>query len=227
MGVLSVSRFVDYWELVLLIATWVGIALLALRRRRDWRRKRFTEQVNFSLSYLETEPAGRPRLALRTLLELSAADVWLNEYGVRKVQRAAERTTPEQPFLRIGPSEDMELVKHAVLNVLSERYSEVFVAKAVGLDVKTQTFLFGLTWERYGDIKTQKLRVMVVRPSDLETLFGPEERAKALTFAVESHRWRLATLEHMYRLHRSPDPRERTTLGAIELGVVAVPSSPA
>jgi hypothetical protein len=120
----------------------------------------------------------------------------------------------------------MELVKQAVLNVLSERYSEVFLARAVGLDVQSETFLFGLTWERYGDIKTQKLRVIVVRPSDLERLFGPKEKAKGLVFAVQSHRWRITTLEIMHRLHRSSDPVEQATLGEIELGVV-VPRSPA
>jgi len=194
---------------------------VALRRRRDWRRKQFTSQVNFSLSYLDTDPDGQTRLALRTLLELSATEVWLNEYGVRKVQQAAARTTLERPFLPIEPGEDRELVKHAVLNVLSERYSEAFVARALGLPVAIETFLFGLTWERYGDIKTRKLRVMVVRPSDLERLFGPEQKARQLTFAVDSHRWRVTTLEHMYRLHRSSDPEERATLGAIELGVPA------
>jgi hypothetical protein len=214
------SWLMKYWDLVLLLATWTGIAFVALRRRRDWRRKRFTQQVSFSLTYLETDAEGRERLALRTLLELNAAEVWLNEYGVRRVEKAAERTTLEDPFLRIEPPEDQELVRHAVLNVLAERYSEAFLARAMGLDVRMQTFLFGVTWERYGDIKTHKLRVMVVRPEELEALFGPQGRAKRLGFASESHRWRLATLEHMYRLHRSSDPAEQARLGALELGVV-------
>ena len=41
----------------------------------------------------------------------------------------------------------------------SERFSDAFVARAVGLPIKTDVFLFGLTWERYGEMKTQKLRV--------------------------------------------------------------------
>jgi len=215
------SYVLAYWDLALLLVTWAGIGWVAIRRRRDWRRKRFTQQVNFSLNYLESDADGRPRLALRTLLELPAAGVWLNEYGVRRVQKAAERTTLEQPFLRIEPMEDRGLVKQAMLNVLSERYSDAFVARAVGLEVRTRSFLYGLTWERYGEIKTHKLRVIVVQPSDLEALFGPLQRAGQVTFADESHRGRLATLEQMYRLYHSPDPAERTTLGAIELGLVA------
>lgn len=210
----------EHWDLVLLVVTWAGIGLMAVRRRRDWRLKQFARQVNFSLTYLESDPSsGQDRLTLRTLLELKAADVWLNEYGVRKVQRAAARTTLAEPFLRIEPSTDMELVKHAVLNVLSERYSDAFVAQAVGLEVRMQAFLFGLTWERYGEIKTHKLRVIVVRRSDLELLFGPQQKAKHLSFATESHRFRLSTLEQMYYLHSASDPALRAVLGEIELGI--------
>ena len=37
---------------IVLAATWVGIAFVAIRRRRDWKSKRFANQVNFSLNYL-------------------------------------------------------------------------------------------------------------------------------------------------------------------------------
>jgi hypothetical protein len=220
LGRLSV---VEYWELTLLVLTWAGIAVVWWRRRRDWAGKRFTEQVNFSLSYLETDDEGRDVLALRTLLELGARNVWLNEYGVRKVQKAAEKTTLERPFLRIRPARDMDLVRHAVLNVLSERFAQVYLARAMGAEVRTEAFLYGRTWERYGDIKTHKLRVMVVRPSDLEALFGPEGKAKNLHVTVESHRWRITTLEKMYGLVHSPEPDERAAVGEVELGVVAPP----
>ena len=219
MGVLERLSLMEYWELTLLALTWAGIAVVWFRRRRDWRRNQFTEQVNFSLSYLETDGEGHSHLALRTLLELSAANVWLNEYGVRKVRKAAEQTTLEMPFLLIQPRRDMELVRHAVLNVLSERFAQVFLARAIGVDVRTETFLYGLTWERYGEIKTRKLRVMVVRPSDLEALFGQDGKAKDLHVAVDSHRGRITTLEIMHRLYHSTDPGERAALGEVELGV--------
>ncbi len=220
MGVLERLSLMEYWELALLVLTWAGIGVVWFRRRRDWKRNQFTEQVNFSLSYLETDAEGHTHLSLRTLLELSASGVWLNEYGVRKVQKAAGKTTLERPFLAIQPRRDMELVRHAVLNVLSERFAQVFLARAIGVDVRTETFLYGLTWERYGDIKTRKLRVMVVRLSDLEALFGPEGKAKDLHVAVDSHRWRITTLEIMHRLYHSSDPEDRAALGEVELGVV-------
>lgn len=212
--------FEDYWELGLLLATWSGLAVLGVRRRLDWRRNRFTEQVNFSLSYLETDPEGRRVLRLRTLLEDSARNVWLNEYGVRQVQKAAAATTPEQPFLQTGPGGDPGLVNHAVLNVLAERYSEAPLARAMGVGVRTARFLFGLTWERYDDLRTHKLRVMVVRPEELEALFGPGGCSADVAVERESHRRRLQTLETLYRLWRSDDPAERSMIGEVELGIV-------
>jgi hypothetical protein len=212
------TAFRESWELVLLFGTWLGIGLVALQRRRDWARNRFTERVNFSLNLVETEAGGR-RLLLRTLLEDSAASVWLNEYGAGLVQHAAARTTLEQPFLRVEPRRDLELVKHAVLNVLSERFSDAFVAQGLGLHVARGRFLFGITWERYGDMRMQKLRVLLIRAELLDELFAGGGEPD-LRLSAESHRHRIATLREMHRLLHSRDEDERALIGEVELGVV-------
>ena len=74
---MNVYLLLDHWELVLLVATWSVIGVLAVKRRYDWRQRRFTQQVNFSLNELERAPDGSRRLLLRTLLEDSAGNVWL------------------------------------------------------------------------------------------------------------------------------------------------------
>ena len=135
------------WELALLLSTWSAIGAVSIRRQYDWRHRRFTQQVNFSLT-TPVQRDGAEILLLRTLLEESAANVWLNEFGVSRVLKAARLTTPEMPFLRIVQRHDRDLVMNAVLNVLSERFSDAFVARAVGVPIKTDIFLFGLTWER-------------------------------------------------------------------------------
>jgi hypothetical protein len=213
------TAFRESWELLLLFATWLGIGLVALRRRRDWARNRFTERVNFSLNLVDADPAGGRRLLLRTLLEDSAASVWLNEYGAGLVQAAAERTTLEQPFLRIEPRRDLELVKHAVLNVLSERFSDAFVAQGLGLRVARGRFLFGVTWERYGDMRMQKLRVLLIRAELLDELFAAGGEPE-LRLSAESHRHRIATLREMHRLLHSHEEDERALIAEVELGVV-------
>ena len=50
--------FMEYWELALLVLTWLAISVVTLRRRKDWKRQRFSEQVNFSLNELERAPDG-------------------------------------------------------------------------------------------------------------------------------------------------------------------------
>jgi hypothetical protein len=211
--------FMQYWELSLLLLTWLGVGMVAARRRSDWRRRRFDEQVNFSLNYLETQPDGSECLLLRTLLEDSARRVWLNEWGVRCVQRAAQLTDREHPFLAIDSDRDRDQILRGVLNVLAERFAETYLARSLGLPVQSDRFLFGLTWERYGDVHSHKFRVMVIRPRDLEHLFesGAVERVR---FERASHEPRLETLRELHRLWRSTDPGERARIGSVELGVL-------
>ena len=166
-----------------------------------------------------SEANGSCTLLLRTLLEESAASVWINDYGVGRVLKAARRTTFENPFLQIEGERDRDLVMIAVLNVLSERFSDAFVAQALGIPATTESFLYGLTWERYGEMKTQKLRVMVIKQSDLQRMFDSRIDSGEINVAEESHRPRLNTLHHMYRLWTSRDEVDRKAIGEVELGM--------
>jgi len=85
---------------IALVLTWLGIAIAYLRRRAQWRGKQFLARVNFSLNYVSGDG-----LAMRTLLETTASEVWLNEYGVARVLAAARRpggmsTPSEQCYWR-------------------------------------------------------------------------------------------------------------------------------
>lgn len=215
---MTVDLFLDHWELALLAATWSVIAVLAAKRRYDWQQGRFAQQVNFSLNTL-VEEDGACTLLLRTLLEESAAQVWINDYGVGRVLKAARRTTVEKPFLQIPDARDRDIAMVAVLNVLSERFSDAFVARVLGMPAKTDSFLFGLTWERYGEMKTQKLRVMVIKRSDLQCMFDDRRHPREIGIAEESHRPRLGTLRQMYELWSSPHAEDRSAIGEVELGM--------
>jgi hypothetical protein len=217
---MNLDLILDNWELVLLVTTWSVIGVLAVKRRYDWRQRRFTEQVNFSLNTL-VEANGSRMLLLRTLLEDSAARVWINNYGVGRVLKAARRTTVEKPFLLIAEPRDRDLVMIAVLNVLSERFSDAFVARVLGMPAKTDTFLYGLTWERYGEMKTQKLRVIVIKRSDLQSMFDDRIETREICVAEESHRPRVRTLRHMFKLWTSSDEDDRSAIGEVELGMPA------
>ena len=166
------------------------------------------------------DPVLRPRQAFfRSLLEQSAAQVWINDYGVSRVLKAARRTTVERPFLQITEARDRDIVMVAVLNVLSERFSDAFVARVLGIPAATDSFLYGLTWERYGEMKTRKLRVMVIKRSDLQNMFEDRLDPREICIAEESHRPRISTLRQMYELWSSSDADDRGAIGEVELGM--------
>jgi hypothetical protein len=215
--VLEVLR--PHWNTLALLLTWVGIGFVYLRRRKQWHRKAFLAQVNFSLNYV----AGST-LAMRTLVEKPANQVWLNEYGVRMVLAAAHKTTVGHPFIILKHPKDRDFANRAVLNVLSERFAEGFVAAALGLPVKTAPFCFAITCEKYEEIRTLKLRVLIVAEQTLIDLFGPDDGAAKLEVTSVIYQARLKTLRAMYELYAKDRQSEQPVLGQVELGV-AIPQA--
>jgi hypothetical protein len=204
----------EHWGTVGLALTWGGIGLVWLRRRLDWRAKQFLSQVNFSLNYVG--PDGR--LAMRTLLETSAAEVWLNDHGVRLVGAAARKTTPEQPFIDLSDPADRDFVNRAVLNVLSEKFADAYLAASLGLPVRSGIFRFAITCERYEEMRTLKLRVLLVEEGTLAARFGPDAPAETLT-PNPVHAVRVRTLQALHQRLLKEKASGQEGLGRVELAV--------
>jgi hypothetical protein len=188
----------QYGSIIALVVTWGIFLWVWLGKRSDWARKQFLDQVNFSLNLVVDG-----KLAMRTLAEVPARDVWLNDLGVRKVQAAAKETTPEQPFIILDDPEDMDFVYRAILNVMSEKFAEAYLAQSMGEPVISDTYRFTITMERYGDIRTLKMRVLLVREKDLETLFDPKlPPEKQVKVPNALYGARLKTLQMMHDLHK-------------------------
>ncbi|MEZ6232874.1 MAG: hypothetical protein R3B68_01675 [Phycisphaerales bacterium] len=225
----------SYGPAIGLAATWGGILFAWWRRRVSWKRKSFIRQVNFSLNDVRDST-----LVLRTLLEDDARKVWLNEHGVGLVLDAARKTTVAQPFVSMGNAEDQGYILRAVLNVLSERFAELHVGRTLGVPVKAATYVFGLTCEKYGNIRTQKLRVIIARPELLDALFGPtpkwrvpdggegvpptsaaSDAAPTAELRLEHtvHKDRLSTLRVLHRLWTSNSPKQRRLVDTVEIGI--------
>lgn len=200
-----------YWSNAALVVTWLGILVVSLRKRLHWGRKQFLGRVNLSVNYVSDG-----RLAMRTLAEREATAVWPNEYGVKLVLKAAAKTTVGQPFIRLKRQKDVEFVNRALLNAVSEQFAGAHLAAALGVPLRSGTFLFALTYERYPNIRTLKLRVLLIEEGTLERLFGPEGVVGRMEAADPVHASRLETLRLMYRLYRE----EPEAVGRVELGVV-------
>jgi hypothetical protein len=197
-----------------LILTWAGIALVYFQRRSAWAQKEFADQVNFSLNYVIDQT-----LALRTLLECTVKDVWLNEYGVRLVRAAARLTTAEQPFVMLQEQADREFVNRAVINTLSERFAGTFVAQALGGAVRSGNFIFAITYERYENMRTQKFRVLLMEERTLTELFGPGGNSGSLKVTSPVFRDRLRTLKGLYDLYTKDQATGQGLMDQIHLGV--------
>lgn len=197
---------------IALVLTWLGIGLAYYRKRVHWRAKRFTDQVNFSLNYVDNGA-----LQLRTLLETSTAEVWLNQYGVNIVLAAASKTRSDQPFIVLDDPADMAFVKRAVLNVLSEKFAAAFLATSLKIPVKESPYYFATTFENFPDMRTRKFRVLLVEAQSLADMFGPAASEPALLEPI--HRDRLQVLKTMAKLAADPKTDERKVLGKVHLGV--------
>jgi hypothetical protein len=201
-----------YGPTVALGATWAGIVYLWWQRRRAWTHKYFLSHVNFSLNYLQDGT-----LAMRTLLEMPGEEVWLNEHGVELVNAASLKTTVEQPFIQLWEIKDQEFIQRAVLNALSQRYAEGYLAASLGLSVARDQYVFGITCEKQGEIRTLKVRVLIIREPTLIELFGPSRQADSVELPTPWLRARMQTLQTMYQHYLDDQNRANNALGRIEL----------
>lgn len=172
----------------LLIGSWWG----RRRARREWERKRFLDRLNFSLNTIRDG-----KLEIRTLAEMNCRDVFLNEFAAECVQAAAAKTTRANPLIPLEKDERWYLL-NAVLNEVSERFAVGFVRRDMGLPTTTHTYLIALTYENAGDLKTRKIRAMVIRKDLLLNL--PTDPPQ---FERPHHAVRFETLHAMANIYRT------------------------
>ncbi len=178
----AISDFIhDNWMKVL-----TGFVLMALgwffgkrKARSDWRKREFFHRLNFSLNLLIP---GEP-LQIRTLVEKTCEEVFLNAVATQNVADAARKTKPDNPLLPL-PREDYWQYLNAALNEIAEKFSVGEIRRDLGLPVTRGTYLICLTCECAGDLRTRKVRAMVIQKKHLENLPATQpqfEHARHLT----------------------------------------------
>ena len=196
--------------IVPLIATLAGVWTWWVARRQ-MRRRAFLRRVNASLNLVEPiDPAQNPpayRLKLRTIFEMDIDDILLgNKAAVRMVLDASKHTDVDHPFLSFDDDDDQWLILNAVLNELSERFAAGLVAQAAGLPTRSQKFVFGITCEKHGSVRIQKIRIMLISEPMLQ-LVHDWSRSPAQPPRIEpvyespNHSVRWLTLQAMAQLH--------------------------
>ena len=176
----------DHW------IQWLGsFILLGLgswwgkrRARSEWGQKRFLHRLNISLNMFQDG-----HLYIRTLLEEDSEAVFLNHTAVALVEAAAHKTTAANPILPLHPDERWYLL-NSVLNEISEKFAEGYIKRDLGLPVTAANYLVCLTYENAGELRTRKIRAMVIRKEVLLSL--PE---KTPNFEKAHHATRYETLK--------------------------------
>lgn len=174
----------DHWHQILisLISVFFGAWVGKRRAKRDWARKEFLDRLNFSLNSIVDST-----LRIRTLIEKNTEDVFLNKIATEKIREAAAQTNAQSAMLPLA-KDDRWFLLNAVLNELSEKFSEGFLRRDLGLPVRSAMYLVCLTYESAGDLKTRKIRVMIIRkdlltqlPADMPAFERPHHKTRWLT----------------------------------------------
>jgi hypothetical protein len=186
------------------VFTVIGWGIGRWRSRRAWRNRDFLNRLNFSLNLLVDG-----KLLIRTLMEKSCEEVFLNQSAVEAVLASAKRTTAANPLLPL-PKEDTWYFLNQVLNELAEKFAEAPLKRDLKLPATTARYLVCLTSESAGEIRTRKIRAMIIRKDQLLNL-----PAEAPQFESPHHITRWETLRIM-QVRYSTTPEQFLEL---ELGV--------
>ena len=140
------------------------------RASTDWKKQEFFDRLNLSLNSI-----SEGTLKILTLSEKRCEDVFLNSSAAEIVKKVARQTTATDPMLPI-PVEENWFYLNSVLNDLSEQFAAGFLKQDMTGQVCTATYLIALTCESEGEMKTRKIRAMVIQKKLLQNL--PEEMPK-------------------------------------------------
>ncbi|MCA9164286.1 MAG: hypothetical protein KDA62_14955 [Planctomycetales bacterium] len=197
----------DHWLKILCgVLLAVGGAVLAKwKQRRNYHRRQFLERTNLSLNFIEDNT-----LRIRTLFEVNLPEIIFNDTAREMVLQAARRTTIADPFLRFATHHDAWFVNNSVLNEISERFLDGFVAHDAGLPTELLTYVLGVTCERDGDVRVQKLRVMLAREPMLLAIASGAIQEPEYERPYHHVRWKtLKTMASIYKQQReSSQPDE-------------------
>jgi len=127
------------------------------KAHREWQSKEFMNRVIVSLNIF-----AEGFLRIRTVLERSIEEVFLNPIAIEKIQHAARNCTPDNPMLPV-PKEDRWFLLNFVLNAVAEHFVTGHVKRDAGERVAIVKYALFLTCEVVGDERIRKVRAMLVR----------------------------------------------------------------
>jgi hypothetical protein len=167
------------------------------RAHRQWAAKEFLDRIIVSLNIF-----ADGFLKIRTVMERSLDEIFLNRVAVQKVNAAARATDLDKPVMPI-PKEDRWFLLNFVLNAVAEHFVAGHVKQDAGVPVTTVRYALFLTCELVGDERIRKVRAMLVK-EELLADFPYQDAMPRLE--REWHSDRIKTLRHAAQLYKTePD----------------------
>lgn len=179
---------------LVIAAAFTGAGWLTGRWRasQSWKKREFFNRLNISLNSIRDG-----KLLIRTVLEKTCEEILLNKVAVEQLLKSAQHTTKDNPLIPV-PGEDRWFYLNAVLNELSETFAEGLFRREAGKPHDAVRYLICLTNECDGDVRTRKVRAMVIRKELLLNL--PEEQP---VFESPTHAIRWKTLQQIRKAYAS------------------------
>ncbi|MCU0702642.1 MAG: hypothetical protein MUF18_01470 [Fimbriiglobus sp.] len=132
------------------------------KAQKIWDSKEFFDRVIISMNIF-----ADGYLKIRTVMERSIQEVFLNRIAIDMVEKASKACTVDQPLLLI-PKADRWYVLNFVLNAVAEHFSAGHVKRDAGVPVASVKYAIFLTCEVVGDERIRKVRAMLLRQDLLE-----------------------------------------------------------
>jgi hypothetical protein len=163
------------------------------RANRQWVAKEFLDRIIVSLNIF-----ADGFLKIRTVMEKSLNEVFLNRVAIQKVETAARATTLDKPIMPIAKG-DRWFLLNFVLNAVAEHFVTGHIRHDGGQPVTIVKYALFLTCEKLGDERIHKVRAMLVRQDhmiefpyqdSMPKFENPwhEDRIKTLRFAAELYK---------------------------------------
>lgn len=135
---------------------------------RQWYAKEFLDRIIVSLNIL-----ADGHLKIRTVMERSLDEIFLNKLAVAKVWAAARATTLDNPVMPVA-KEDRWFLLNFVLNAVAEHFVGGNIRQDAGQPVTVVRYALFLTCELVGEERIRKVRAMMVRRDVLENFPYPD-----------------------------------------------------
>ena len=138
------------------------------KAHREWHKKEFMSRVIVSLNSFTD--GG---LKIRTVIERSLEEVFLNQIAIDKVLAAADKCTPDNPIMPVDKADRWYLLNF-VLNAVAEHFIDGQVRRDAGLPVTVVKYVVFLTCEVVGEERIRKVRAMVIKQEHLMSFPYPD-----------------------------------------------------